>query len=179
MQRPCSNVSLLLCFRIQIQNVDDQWVACCLHIWVLHDVVLFSHIMFSHSGWYDALWSKNLQNFLSIHRSLSWFLLIAVHGINILASGRCDSNFKSVIFEHIDGLVQDCSISCALPIEILQSCTKLSTCYEIALRWMLQNTFDWKAKLFQVMAWCHQATSHYLSQYLPKSMPPYYVTRSQ
>ena len=29
---------------------------------------------------------------------------------------------------HIDGLVQDCSNSGALAVELLQSCTKLSTC---------------------------------------------------
>ena len=29
------------------------------------------------------------------------------------------------------------------------------------------------------MAWCHQATSHYLSQCWPRSLSPYGVTRSQ
>ena len=31
----------------------------------------------------------------------------------------------------------------------------------------------------QVMAWCRQATSHYLNQYWPSSMSPYGVTRPQ
>ena len=31
----------------------------------------------------------------------------------------------------------------------------------------------------QVMAWCHQATSHYLSQCWPRSMSPYGVIRPQ
>ena len=39
-----------------------------------------------------------------------------------------------------------------------------SSSYEIALRCMLQNLSDDKSILVQVMAWCHQATSHYLSQ---------------
>ena len=30
---------------------------------------------------------------------------------------------------------------------------------------------------FRVMAWCHQATSHYLSQCWPRSMSPYGITR--
>ena len=30
--------------------------------------------------------------------------------------------------------------------------------------------------LVQVMAWCHQATSHYLSQCWPRSMSPYVIT---
>ena len=42
-----------------------------------------------------------------------------------------------------------------------------STSCEIPLRWMSQNTFDDKSTLVQVMAWCRQATSHYL---LPKSL---------
>ena len=49
----------------------------------------------------------------------------------------------------------------------------MSTSCEIALRWMLQNIFDDKWTLVQIMAWCCQATSHYLIQYWPKSMLPY------
>ena len=36
-----------------------------------------------------------------------------------------------------------------------------------------------KSTLVQVMAWCRQATSHYLCQCWPSSMSPYGVTRSQ
>ena len=36
-----------------------------------------------------------------------------------------------------------------------------------------------KSTLVQVMAWCHQATSHYLNQCWPISLPPYDVTRPQ
>ena len=36
-----------------------------------------------------------------------------------------------------------------------------------------------KSTLFQVMAWCRQATSHYLNQCWPRSMSPYGVTRPQ
>ena len=42
---------------------------------------------------------------------------------------------------------------------------------------MAQNTIDDKSTLVLVMAWCHQATSHYLSQCWPRSMSPYGVTR--
>ena len=38
---------------------------------------------------------------------------------------------------------------------------------------------DDKSTLIQVMAWCHQATGHYLSQCWPRSMSPYDVTRPQ
>ena len=49
--------------------------------------------------------------------------------------------------------------------------------YEIALRWMPQDLTDDKSTLVQVMAWCRQATSHYLSQCW--SMSPNGVTRPQ
>ena len=39
--------------------------------------------------------------------------------------------------------------------------------------WTLEST------LFQVMAWCRQATSHYLKHCWPRSLPPYDVTRPQ
>ena len=51
--------------------------------------------------------------------------------------------------------------------------------YEISLRWMpLDLTYD-KSTLVQLMAWCRQAPSHYLSQCWPRSMLPNGVTRPQ
>ena len=44
---------------------------------------------------------------------------------------------------------------------------------------MPQNTFDDKSTLVGVMAWCRQATSHYLSQCWPRSLSPYGITRPQ
>ena len=44
---------------------------------------------------------------------------------------------------------------------------------------MLLNLADDKSTLVQVMAWCRQATSHYLSQCWPRSVSPYGVTRPQ
>ena len=51
--------------------------------------------------------------------------------------------------------------------------------YEIALRWMPLDLTDDKSTLVQVMAWCRQATSHYLSQCWPRSMSPNGITRPQ
>ena len=50
---------------------------------------------------------------------------------------------------------------------------------EIALTWMSLNFTDNQSTLVQVMAWCHQATSHYLSQCWPRSPLPHGVTRPQ
>ena len=44
---------------------------------------------------------------------------------------------------------------------------------------MPQDLPDDKSTLVQVMAWCRQATSHYLSQCWPISMSPNSVTRPQ
>ena len=43
---------------------------------------------------------------------------------------------------------------------------------------MPQNLIDEKSALGQAMAWCHQATSHYLSQCWSRSMLPYGITSS-
>ena len=48
----------------------------------------------------------------------------------------------------------------------------LSISPEIALRWI-----DDQATLLQVMAWCHQASSHYLNQCCSNSMTPYGITK--
>ena len=49
---------------------------------------------------------------------------------------------------------------------------------EIALRWTSLDLSD-MSTLVQVMAWCRQATSHYLNQCWPRSLQPYGVTRPQ
>ena len=51
--------------------------------------------------------------------------------------------------------------------------------FEIALRWMPLDLADDKSTLVQVMAWCRQATSHYLSQCWPRFMSPNGATRPQ
>ena len=50
---------------------------------------------------------------------------------------------------------------------------------EIVLRWMSPDLADGRSTLVLVMAWCHQATSHYLSQCWPRSMSPHGVSGPQ
>ena len=50
---------------------------------------------------------------------------------------------------------------------------------EIALIWMSLDLTDDQSTSVQVMAWCRQATSHYLSLCWPRSLSPYSVTRPQ
>ena len=50
---------------------------------------------------------------------------------------------------------------------------------DIALTWMSLDLTDDKSTLSQIMAWCHQVPSHYLSQCWLSSMLQYGVTRPQ
>ena len=50
---------------------------------------------------------------------------------------------------------------------------------ELALSWTSLDLTDYKSALVQVMAWCRQATNHYLSQCWPRSLSPYGVTWPQ
>ena len=75
--------------------------------------------------------------------------------VNSLATGRSNSNFRSLIFRLI--LVTD----------------GWGISFEIALRWKSLDLIDDKSTLVHVMAWCRQATSYYLSQCWPSFLPPY------
>ena len=50
---------------------------------------------------------------------------------------------------------------------------------KIVLRWISVDLTDDKLTLVQVMAWCRQATSHYLSPCWSRFLSPYDVTRPQ
>ena len=73
---------------------------------------------------------------------------------NSLAPGRSECNSKNVIFNLV------------LLIGIFRSS------HDNALRWMPQDLTDDNSTLVQVMAWCRQATSHYLSQCWLSSLSP-------
>ena len=77
----------------------------------------------------------------------------------IIITGKFEWNFRHVIFKQIL-VIDGWGISC-----------------EIALIWMSLDITDDQSTLVQVMAWCCQATSHYLSQCWPRSLSPYGVTR--
>ena len=99
-----------------------------------------------------------IQMTLWLHRIVT---VTACIYINTLASGRFQSNFRLVIFKQT----------------LVNGGWGIS--YEIALRWMPLDLIDDKSTLVQVMAWCGQATSHYLSQCWPRSMSPNGVIRPQ
>ena len=81
--------------------------------------------------------------------------------LNSLAPGRFENNFQNVFFNLIPWI------------------DTLNNSCETIFRRMPQNPSDDKSTLVQVMAWCRQATSHYLSQCCPRSLSPFGVTRPQ
>ena len=109
----------------------------------------------------------------------------------------------SVGYNHINGLAQDCGNKTANMLKLLQTyinslapgrpgCHFKTAIFNLvlligiftsskdnALRWMPWDLAGDKSTLVQVMTWCRQATSHYLSQCWPSSMSPYGVTRPQ
>ena len=51
--------------------------------------------------------------------------------------------------------------------------------FDDVIMWCHKTFTDDKSTLVQVMAWCRQATSHYLSHCCPRSLLPYGITRPQ
>ena len=98
----------------------------------------------------------------SHHTWLSmWLPIRAGDKFSSLAPGKFEWNFRYAIFKRIL-VIDGWDIS-----------------FEIALMWMPLNFTDNQSTLVQVMAWCRQATSHYLGQCWPWSLSPYGVIRPQ
>ena len=88
------------------------------------------------------------------------YSISSMRRVNSLAPGRFQFNIRKVIFK----------------LTLVNGGWCIS--YEIALRLMPQDLTD-KSTLVQVMAWCRQATSHFLSQWWPRSLSLYGVIRPQ
>ena len=99
------------------------------------------------------MWKHNrLRSIFRMNGIVGMRLVRLSNMVNSLAPGRFQWTFIYVIFKFI--LVTDgWDISC-----------------EIALLWMSMGLTDDKSTLVQVLAWCRQATSHYLSQCWSRSM---------
>ena len=75
-----------------------------------------------------------------------------------------------------EGITQ-CKTLDKLPFQLILETGGWGTYCEIALKRMSLDLTDDKSTLVQVMAWCLQATSHYLSQCWSISMASHGVTR--
>ena len=127
-------------------------------------IVISSPCFLSHLVWY-LLWN-------TVHKRITFCLggkynwpelhhHLGILSINSLAPRRYGCNLKLVIFNFIWRI------------------GNLSISHEIALRWIPGDLSDDQSTLVQVMAWCRQATGHYLSQCWPRSMSSYGATRPQ
>ena len=143
-----------------------------MYVWCRFPVFLFVYIVFTnHSGTpaccFLALSTNYLVPLVSgysncfTNPSLCSDSLPEWKLINSLAPGRFEQNLRYVIFQLIS-VTDGWDISC-----------------KIALRWMPLDLTDDESTMVQVMAWCRQATSHYLNQCWPRSLSPYGVTRPQ
>ena len=90
-----------------------------------------------------------------IHVCVITLIWVHLQLLTPLVLDRCGYNFTTVFFKLI-----------------FQINNLISSCY----RWMPMNPID-ESTLVQVMVWCCQATSHYLSQCWPRSMWSYDITR--
>ena len=92
----------------------------------------------------------------------------------ILALTHCGlGDFNEILDEYSSRILQ------CLMAEIPTVKLPREECHKnlLAHRWMWLDLTDEKSTLVQVMAWCRQATSHYLSQCWPSFLSPYDVTR--
>ena len=128
------------------------------------------HWSVNEMAWCHQQWSGN-KSWTSVDRGntdrlihiqyMSPCVITRPQWVNSLAPGRFQFNFREVIFN----------------LTLVNG--GWGTSYEIAFRWMPLDLTDDKSTLVKVMAWCRQATSHYLKQCWPISLPPYAVNMPQ
>ena len=118
----------------------------------LNDYHVVEHSVLSHKGSFSL--TSDWTNIMSI-------LMFA--SINTLTPQRCGNNFTRLFFFKFFWGIDIWSTSC-----------------EVCLRRRKpQNLTDDTLILVQVIAWCHQAASHYLSQCWPIFILSFSLTRSQ
>ena len=138
---------------------------------IVHRLIRFIYLLFRVMinptiTWENILWPDDpkynqLSASLIIYGWCNSITLGAVLCINSLAPGKFEWYFRHVFFKQIL-VIDGWGMSC-----------------EIALIWMSPDFTDDQSTLVQVMAWCRQATSHYLSQCWLRYLSPYGVTRPQ
>ena len=99
---------------------------------------------------------------------MSFILEVMIINLNLIVTVKCASHFNYVIFNHI------------LVIGILGISFEWSLieCYKTTLMPVEDHIHDKSSTLFQVMDWCHRATSHCLAcvgqVYICQGYPGYF-----
>ena len=81
--------------------------------------------------------------------------------VNSFAPQRCRCDFECLIFNR----------------NLINYIWNISS--QIFFKWMAQDHIDDESILVLVLAWGHQATRHYMTQYCPRSILPYGIIRPQ
>ena len=126
-----------------------------------HPRHIFHTIIHCHNVWKVKSVSSEVHCYLQVSDTTMCPGMGRACCVNSLAPGRSECDSKSVIFKLV----------------LLISSFRSS--HDNSLRWMPQDLTDNKSTLVQVMAWCRQATSHYLSQCWLSSLSPYGVARPE
>ena len=131
-------------------------------IWTNAEILLIGHLGKNFSGILIEIHTFSFKE--NAFENVVWktaAILSRPQCVNSLAPGQLGRNFRQVILQLIL-VIYGWSISC-----------------EIALRSMPLDLTDDESTSVQVMAWCHQATNHYLGQCWPRPPSPYGVTTPQ
>ena len=119
-------------------------------------------------------------------RKLHYFYILGVSHLNSLCPGISD--FKLLNFKR-NSIQTNITLGWILGDWYIEHSNKhhhvlntwgidiLSIQINITLKWMSEDLIDGKSTLFQVMAWCRQATIHCLSRYWPRSLSLYCISR--
>ena len=142
-----------------LKMLSVKWRPFCLSLNVLRQAVVYQFDHESQSSNTSAPIKEKIQSSISNFDAIKYWM--SYIRVNSLAPGKFEWNFRYLIFQIIS-MNDGWGISC-----------------ELALGWMSLDLTDDKSTLVQVMAWCCQAPSHYLSQCWPGSQSPYGVTRPQ
>ena len=140
-----------------------QW-SICITIWILDITCLEATNLqhpFTRMIWHYNCWFYTLSNVDSTrdvcHTRYLWYETVICF-INSLASGRPGWQSKTATFN------------------LVSLIGNFTSSKDNALRWMPRDLTNNKSTLVQVMAWCHQAASHYLNQCWPRSPMLYGIT---
>ena len=145
-----TNVDLLMIesLRAKFSEVQNYPIKCILSIFTKWQLFDSGHSVLTQCGL--VMSPQNLVNI-----DMLPVMCQANSCVNSLVPGRFEWNFRKIIFQLIS-VIDGWGIFC-----------------EIAPIWMPLELTDIKSTLVQAMAWCCQATSHYLSQCWPRSLSPY------
>ena len=140
---------------------------------VRNNMELVNMTPFMHQkAWSYSMWSVS---------SLTWSIIIVKKDpaknkkTNSMFSSQPLADSACLMHWHLGYFIEICNF--IFKVILMMDGWDIST--KIALIWMSPDLTDDKSTLVQVMAWCHQAPSHYLSQCWPRSTSMYGINRPQ